>query len=238
MSATLPPCHRPQATILRNPAPTPLPAQPSYIAITYTGTAGISELDLCPLQGSQCLSTTLDSAPPSCASYRYLVNNNYIANSFTCNDATCCLVAVCKDSRGCGALNYTINFVGTLNAGAIAGIVIGSVFILALCAAGLRARTRASAAPAVYAPIAGASAPPPQQQYPGAYPAVPMGSPMAPPYPPYQQPAYAQPAYQQPYAQPYPQPSYPQQGYQTAPATAPPPPAPQARYMGAQQEWR
>ena len=170
-----------------------------------------------------------------CYRYLSLSNGAFISNSFTCSTDTCCFVALCKDTLGCEALTYSVNFVGTLNAGAIAGIVVGCVFILVLCAAALRARTRASA-PAVYEPIMGAAAPlpqqrysfpaPQQQQYPGAYPAAPQG---------YQQP-YAQPAYPQPHAhqQPFPQQSYQQQGYQTAPLTAPPPPPPpQIKFMTA-----
>lgn len=55
-----------------------------------------------------------------------------------CTSGTCCLIIACADSEKCLSMSYSSSFIGTLNDGAISGIVIGSIVFIVLAVVGVR----------------------------------------------------------------------------------------------------
>ncbi len=54
--------------------------------------------------------------------------------------SACCIIVACAGPSTCSGLSYSATFKGTVNAGAVAGIVIGAIVLFAVAAAVCRAR--------------------------------------------------------------------------------------------------
>lgn len=201
----------------------------------------------CSLQGDECRSGSVITTTADCSNNYYLTTGQGVEGSYTCKDATCCVVTFCDNLySACSNLSYKFTFTGLLSDGAVAGIAVGCVLFVGIVAfavlrgCGKRAGEATGAPPAAaYTQINPQLATMYQQSAAAAYaqPAQPppagWASPQQPYYPPaggYQQQAQAYAPQAQAYQQAPPPPaftsSYPAPRFMTAPyapQTAPPP---------------